>query len=80
MAENILIVNAVTGEIIERERNAAEQVIHAKDTAASEAAEAVTQAAEADRVSTIQAARDHALGLGFTDAMLAVMYPQLEGA
>jgi len=38
-------------------------------------AEAVTT--EAARVATIQAARDHARGLGFTDAMLAVMYPNL---
>ena len=36
--------------------------------------------AEATRVATIQAARDHAATLGFTEAMLAVMYPQLEGA
>jgi len=33
--------------------------------------------AETDRVATITAARDHAASLGFTDAMLAVMYPNL---
>ena len=38
-------------------------------------AEAVTT--EAARVATITAARDHAATLGFTDAMLAVMYPNL---
>ena len=38
-------------------------------------AEAVTT--EATRLATITAARDHARGLGFTDAMLAVMYPNL---
>jgi len=38
-------------------------------------AEAVTT--EATRVATIQAARDHALGLGFTNAMIDVMYPNL---
>jgi hypothetical protein len=32
---------------------------------------------EATRQATIQAARDHAGSLGFTDAMLAVMYPNL---
>jgi hypothetical protein len=32
---------------------------------------------EANRVATITAARDHAASLGFTDAMLAVMYPNL---
>ena len=39
-------------------------------------AEAVTT--EADRVAALQAARTFALSLGFTPAMLAVMYPQLE--
>ena len=37
--------------------------------------------AEANRLATIQATRDHASSLGFTEAMLDVMYPQLtEGA
>jgi len=35
---------------------------------------------EANRVIALQAARTFALSLGFTEAMLAVMYPQLEGA
>ena len=38
-------------------------------------AEAVTT--EADRVAALQAAHTFALSLGFTDAMLAVMYPNL---
>jgi len=33
--------------------------------------------AETNRQATITAARDHAASLGFTDAMLAVMYPNL---
>ena len=41
-------------------------------------AEAVTT--EANRVSALQAARTFALSLGFTPAMLAVMYPQLAEA
>jgi len=41
---------------------------------------AAREATEADRVATITAARDHAASLGFTDAMLAVMYPQLTEA
>jgi len=41
---------------------------------------AAKEAAEAERLATIQAARDHAKGLGFTDAMLAIMYPQLTEA
>ena len=38
---------------------------------------AAREAAEANRQSTITAARAHAASLGFTDAMLAVMYPNL---
>ena len=41
---------------------------------------AAKEAAEVARLATITAARDHAASLGFTDSMLAVMYPQLEGA
>jgi hypothetical protein len=39
--------------------------------------ESAEATAEANRVATITAARDHAASLGFTDAMLAVMYPNL---
>ena len=35
------------------------------------------ESAEAEHLATITAARDHAASLGFTDAMLAVMYPNL---
>ena len=39
--------------------------------------EALAVTSEANRLATITAARDHAASLGFTDAMLAVMYPNL---
>ncbi len=39
--------------------------------------ESAAATAEVDRQATITAARDHAASLGFTDAMLAVMYPNL---
>ncbi len=42
--------------------------------------EALAVTTEANRVADLQAARAFALSLGFTEAMLAVMYPQLEGA
>jgi len=42
--------------------------------------EALAVTTEANRQATIQAARDHAASLGFTEAMLAVMYPQLQEA
>ena len=43
--------------------------------------ESAEATAEANRLATIQATRYHASSLGFTEAMLDVMYPQLtEGA
>jgi len=42
--------------------------------------EALAITTEANRVEALQAARAFALSLGFTEAMLDVMYPQLEGA
>ena len=43
--------------------------------------EALAATTEANRVAALRDARAFALSLGFTDAMLAVMYPQLtEGA
>ena len=39
--------------------------------------EALAKTTEANRVAALQAARAFALSLGFTPAMLAVMYPQL---
>ena len=38
---------------------------------------AAKESAESEHLATIQAARDHAASLGFTEAMLAVMYPNL---
>jgi len=42
--------------------------------------EALSKTTEANRVASLQAARTFALSLGFTPAMLAVMYPQLTEA
>jgi len=39
--------------------------------------EALSKTTEDNRLATITAARAHAASLGFTDAMLAVMYPNL---
>jgi len=73
----ILIVNAATGESIERERTADEQAQYELDQAAAEAAKVAAAAkAEADADATA-AAIAHAKSLGFTDAMIAVMYPNL---
>lgn len=73
----ILEVWADTGESIERERTADEQAQYEADQAAEEAAAtAAAEKAEADAAATA-AAVAHAKSLGFTDAMIAVMYPNL---
>lgn len=50
------------------------------DRAAYEAAAAAQAAFEAEQAAARAAAIDHAKSLGFTDAMIAVMYPNLIGA
>ncbi len=70
---------ADTGETVERERTADEQAQYEADQAAADAAAAQAAAkAEADAAATA-AAIAHAKSLGFTDAMIAVMYPNLGG-
>jgi hypothetical protein len=73
----ILEAWADTGETIERERTPDEQAQYEADQAAAEAAatEAAVKA-EADAAATA-AAIAHAQSLGFTYAMIAVMYPNL---
>ena len=74
---DVLEINVQTGERIERDFTPEEKSQHAKDQAEAEAA---AQAA-ADKEAAEQAARDasiaHAKSLGFTDEMIAVMYPGL---
>tara|TARA_R110000822_G_scaffold73748_1_gene177307 strand:- start:48 stop:296 length:249 start_codon:yes stop_codon:yes gene_type:complete len=73
----VMIVNAATGETVERERNAEEQAQYDADVAAAEQAETEREAAEATTATARAAAIEHAKSLGFTDEMLAVMYPTL---
>jgi membrane protein involved in colicin uptake len=74
---DVLEINVPTGERIERDFTPEEAAQRAKDRAAAEAA---AQAA-ADKEAADKAARDaaiaHAKSLGFTDEMIAVMYPGL---
>jgi hypothetical protein len=56
-------------EVAQQETDAAEAAKAAKDKAAKEKADAAARAA----------AIEHAKSLGFTDAMIAVMYPNLGG-
>ena len=73
----ILEVFADTGEIVERDRTDAEQEQYEADQQAAAAATklATTQAAAAQAATL--AAIAHAKSLGFTDDMIAVMYPNL---
>ena len=77
MNDTILIANAATGERVKRERNAEEQAQHDADVAAAEAAETQRATAAAQQATDRAAAIEHAKSLGFTDAMIAVMYPTL---
>lgn len=74
---DVLEINVSTGERVQRDFTADELKQRAKDQAEAEAAE---QAA-ADKEAADKAARDaaiaHAKSLGFTDEMIAVMYPSL---
>lgn len=75
----VMDFDAQTGEIVERERTTAEEAQYNVDLAAAEASAAQAAAkAEADAATTA-AAIAHAKSLGFTDAMIAVMYPNLGG-
>lgn len=66
-----------TGEIIERPFTEAEAVTHAEYLANQASREAAaTEKAKADAKAS-QDAIAHAKSLGFTDAMIAVMYPNL---
>lgn len=73
----ILEVWANTGKVIERDRTKAEEAQYKADQAAAAEAEAETQTKAAAQAEATAAAIAHAKSLGFTDAMIAVMYPNL---
>ena len=73
----ILEVFANTGEVVERDRTPAEQAQHEADLAAAEEAQAEAEAKAEEAAAATAAAIAHAKSLGFTDAMIAVMYPNL---
>jgi hypothetical protein len=73
---DVMEINAITGEVIIREYHELE-----KDQLEIDSAVAKTKAtAEKARVKIVSDARSFALSLGFTEVMLAVMYPQLAEA
>jgi hypothetical protein len=74
---DVLEINVATGERIERDFTAEEKAQRKADEAAAKAAaDEAAAKAEADAAATA-AAVAHAKSLGFTDAMIAVMYPNL---
>jgi hypothetical protein len=74
---NVLEVNADTGQIIERDFTSEEKTQREADNVAAEKAAADKAAKEAAEAAATAAAIAHAKSLGFTDEMIAVMYPNL---
>ena len=74
---NVLEINVPTGERIERDFTTEEAAQRANDLAAAEAAAQAAAAKEAADAAARDAAIAHAKSLGFTDEMIAVMYPGL---
>ena len=74
---DIVEYDGATGELTERDYTPNELAQHETDQEAAAQRATADAATEATRLATIQAARAHAASLGFTDAMLAVMYPNL---
>jgi hypothetical protein len=73
----IMEIWADSGETVERDRTISEQLQYESDQRmATELAAAQIAAAAKAQVATV-AAIDHAKSLGFTDDMIAVMYPNL---
>lgn len=70
-------IDAATGQAVERPFTDEELAQRAADEAAAVQAEAERQAAEAAAQQHRADAIAHAKSLGFTDAMIAVMYPGL---
>jgi hypothetical protein len=73
----IIEVWADTGEILERDRTPEEQEQYEADQSAAIKAEKDRVKKEAADKAAREAAIEHAKSLGFTDAMIAVMYPNL---
>lgn len=74
---DVLEVDAVTGEVQERNFTPAELVQRKTDQQAAQAAERAAAAESQARAAVQFAAVEHAKSLGFTDEMIAVMYPAL---
>ena len=74
---DILEINVPTGERIERDYRPEEAAQRATDQAEAETAAQAAADKEAADAAARAAAIAHAKSLGFTDEMIAVMYPGL---
>lgn len=77
---SIMEIWADTGEVIEREPTEAESAQMAADAAEAKKTAAAKAKADKAAAEARAAAIEHSKSLGFTDAMIAVMYPTLLGA
>lgn len=74
---SVIEIWADTGEVIEREPTAEELAQRAQDEADAAAAAQAAADAAAAQAAAAAAAIAHAKSLGFTDDMIAAMYPNL---
>lgn len=74
---SVVEIWADTGAVIEREPSAEELAQRAKDEAEAAAAAQAAADAAAAQAAAAAAAIAHAKSLGFTDEMIAAMYPNL---
>ena len=71
----VVIIDALTGETVERGFNNAEKAQRAQDRKDQEAQDEEKEAKEAADQAAADAAYAHAKTLGFTDDMLRMMFP-----
>lgn len=74
---DVIEIDAATGAVVERDFTSDELAQRKADNEARESAAAAQAALEAEQAKARAAAIAHAKSLGFTDAMIAVMYPNL---
>jgi hypothetical protein len=74
---DVLEINVTTGQTSERQFTVEEKAQRALDDTASKAAANEAAAKAAANAAATAAAIAHAKSLGFTDAMISVMYPNL---
>lgn len=74
---DVIEIDAATGEVVERDFTPEEVAQREADQAAVQAAAEAQADREAIANLNREAAIAHAKTLGFTDAMIAVMYPNL---